>query len=399
MTPRPLAVVAGTLTNACGAGWDAVRATLRAGRSALRPFDLEWAPPLATYIGRVTGLESVRLPATLTDLDSRNNRLAHVCLEQDEFRTAVAAAAARHGRDRIGVFVGTTTSGILSTELSFRAWQAWEEEAGQRPPLRLDRAVHNMHATTMFVRRTLGLAGPAQTISTACSSSAKVFAAAKRFIAAGHCDAAVVGGVDSLALSTLFGFRSLDLVSRGPCRPFAADRDGISIGEGAGFALLEPEGDGAVHLLGCGESSDAWHMSSPHPEGAGTAVAMRAALAAAAVPPEAIDYVNLHGTASRANDAAEDRAVMSVFGGGTPASSTKGCTGHTLGAAGITEALITIMALTDQWIPGTANCDVVDPSIGTAIVRESRVQPLAAAMTNSFGFGGSNCSLVFGVAR
>ncbi len=251
MSARQLTLVASTLTNACGVGWAAVRETLRNGRSALRPFDLEWAPPFATWIGRAPGLESVRMPDDFPALDSRNNRLAHLCLEQDDFPAAVAAAVARHGRDRIGLFVGTTTSGILSTELAYRARLAALPDAGTRPALVRD--VHNMHATTAFVRCLLDLAGPVQTISTACSSSAKVFAAAARFISADLCDAAVVGGVDSLALSTLFGFRALDLVSTGPCRPFAADRDGISIGEGAGFALLEPGGEGPVCLLGHGD--------------------------------------------------------------------------------------------------------------------------------------------------
>jgi 3-oxoacyl-[acyl-carrier-protein] synthase I len=396
---RPLVIVASTLTNACGVGWQAVRAALHDGRTGLRPFDVEWSPPIATWIGRVDELEDVRMPARWQNVDSRNHRLAHLGLEQDGFRDAVAAATARHGRDRIGVFVGTTTSGILSTELAFRAWTASAPDPAARAPLALDPAVHNMHATTDFVRARLGLGGPTQTISTACSSSAKVFAAAARFIDAGICDAAVVGGVDSLALSTLFGFRALELLAPGPCRPFAEDREGISIGEGAGFALLEPDGAGAVCLRGCGESSDAWHMSSPHPEGAGAAAAMRAALADAGVEAEAIDYVNLHGTASRANDVAEDRAITAVFGAATPVSSTKGYTGHTLGAAGITEALVTELALRDQWIPGTLHCEHVDPLVRSAIVRESRPRRIALAMSNSFGFGGSNCALVLGTTR
>ncbi len=395
MKMRSLTVVASTLTNACGVGWDAVASTLRRGRTSLRAFDLEWSPPLATWIGRVAGLEAAPLPAAFATLDSRSNRLAHLCLEQDAFDAAVERTSKRHGRDRIGLFVGTTTSGILSTELAFREWIGASAEHASRTPLAIERNVHNMHATTEFVRRRLGLEGPVQTISTACSSSAKVFAAASRFIDAGLCDAAVVGGVDSLALSTLFGFKALDLVSTGPCRPFAADRDGISIGEAAGFALLEPDAEGSVRLSGYGESSDAWHMSSPHPEGAGAVVAMRGALELAGVDAAAVGYVNLHGTASRANDTAEDCAITIVFGTRTPVSSTKGYMGHTLGAAGITEALITVMSIAEQWIPGTVNCDVVDPALHCAIVRESRAQPLDVAMSNSFGFGGSNCALAF----
>ena len=397
MNPPALAIVASTLVNACGVGSDRVYAALREGRSGLRHFDLEWAPPIDTWIGRVDAVEDVQMPAGHAAADSRSNRLAHLCVEQDGFRAAVAAAVARRGADRIGLFVGTTTSGILSTELAFRAWAM--DEPDRRPDLALARDVHNMHSPTAFLRARLGLAGPAQTISTACSSSAKVFAAAQRFIAAGFCDAAVVGGVDSLALSTLYGFRSLDLLSASPCRPFAADRDGISIGEAAGFALLEPGDGGRVRLLGCGESSDAWHMSSPHPEGAGAVAAMRAALAASDVDASAIDYVNLHGTASRANDVAEDRAITTVLGTSTTVSSTKGLTGHTLGAAGITEALFTVAALMDQWVPGTANCLNVDPAFRSAITRESRAQRLRIAMSNSFGFGGNNCTLIFGLAQ
>jgi len=390
-----LTVRASTLTNACGIGWKSVCASFRNGRSGLRPFDLEWTPPLDTWIGRVDALEEVRMPAGFEAADCRNNRLAHLCLEQDGFGDAVAAAIARWGADRIGLFVGTTTSGILSTELAFRDWFS-ETPRSERCVL-LDRGTHDMHATTSFVRRRLKIAGPAQTISTACASSAKAFASAQRSISAGLCDAAVVGGVDTLALSTLFGFKSLDLLSAAPCRPFAVDRDGISIGEGAGFALLDSE-DGPIRLLGCGESSDAWHMSSPHPEGAGAAGAMRGALAVAGIGAMEIDYVNLHGTASRANDAAEDRAVMTVLGASTTVSSTKGMTGHTLGAAGITEALITVAALVEQRMPGTMNCLRVDPAFGSAIARESREQRMRIAMSNSFGFGGNNCALVFGRA-
>jgi len=398
MTIRPLAVVASTLTNACGVGLQSVCSTLRSGASALRSFDIDWSPPLATWIGRVDGLESVRLPDAFRAVDTRSSRLANLCLEQDGFAAAVAAAAARHGRDRVGVFIGTTTSGMLTTELAYRRWAMSSPDIAARPALAIDASINNMHATSAFVRRRLGLAGAVQTISTACSSSAKVFAAASRFIAAGLCDAAVVGGVESLALSTLFGFRALELISQQPCRPFDAQRDGISIGEGAGFALLETDSDSSVRLIGYGESSDAWHMSSPHPEGAGAAVAMRAALASAAIDAEDVDYINLHGTASRANDAAEDCAITDVFGRSTPVSSTKGFTGHTLGAAGITEALITVMALRDQWIPCTVGCRVVDGSLRASIARESRPHAMRRAMSNSFGFGGSNCALIFGLA-
>ncbi len=391
---RALPIAASTLTNACGVGMAAVRHAFLTGSSGLRRNDFKPAAALATWIGRVDALESLRLPAALAAYDCRNNRLAYLALEQDGFAAAVRAAVGRHGKDRVGVFIGTTTSGILATELAFRARA--HAVADDHDPLSPEsyRYQHSLFATTEFVRAVLGLTGPALTVSTACSSSAKVFASAARAIAAGDCNAAVVGGVDSLAMSTLFGFHSLELLSRNPCRPCAQDRDGISIGEGAGFALLDPQAESGVCVAGVGESSDAYHMSSPHPDGAGAARAMRDALRAAGVSADAIDYVSLHGTASRPNDAAEDHAVFGVFGGATPVSSTKGWTGHTLGAAGITGALVAELALRQQWLPGTLNCSVVDPLLDCAVVAQSRPQQLRRVMCNSFGFGGTNCSLV-----
>jgi 3-oxoacyl-[acyl-carrier-protein] synthase-1 len=228
-----------------------------------------------------------------------------------------------------------------------------------------------------------------------------VFASARRAIESGLIDAAVVGGVDSLCLTTLYGFHSLQLVSRLPCRPFDVARDGISIGEAAAFALLEPASAGltddrAVLLLGTGESSDAYHMSAPHPEGRGARAAMLAALASAGLEPAAIDYINYHGTGTVSNDEAEARAVYAVLGSQVPGSSTKGATGHTLGAAGALEAVICALALRHQFMPGGTNTVEVDPALKVSYLREARVAPLGYVMSNSFGFGGSNCSLVLG---
>jgi 3-oxoacyl-[acyl-carrier-protein] synthase-1 len=220
-------------------------------------------------------------------------------------------------------------------------------------------------------------------------------------IAAGICDAAVVGGVDSLCLMTLYGFHSLGLTSTGPCRPYDVDRDGISIGEGGGFALLERADriePGAILLLGVGESSDAYHMSTPHPEGLGAKIAMQQALGSAGLEPSDIDYINLHGTATKSNDASEDKAVFEVFGGRTPCSSTKGATGHLLGAAGITEAIVCILAIEHGLVPGSANTTSVDPALKSNYLLENKHAKVTRALTNSFGFGGSNCSLVLGVA-
>ncbi|MCK5362316.1 MAG: beta-ketoacyl-[acyl-carrier-protein] synthase II, partial [Gammaproteobacteria bacterium] len=256
----------------------------------------------------------------------------------------------------------------------------------------------NAMSPAEFTRRFLSLEGPVMSVSTACSSSAKVFASAYRHIKAGLCDAAVVGGVDSLCFSTLYGFGSLGLVSNRPCRPWDAERSGMNIGEGAGFALLEKMDGGVagVALLGYGESSDAYHMSSPHPEGLGAAEAMKSALAMAGMTADAIDCINLHGTGTRANDESEDRAVMKVFGGGTPCSATKGWTGHTLGAAGITEALFAIGSIERGFVPGTLNSARLDPALSAGVLLENRAASVTRVLSNSFGFGGSNCSLVLG---
>ncbi|MDX1431836.1 MAG: beta-ketoacyl-[acyl-carrier-protein] synthase family protein [Gammaproteobacteria bacterium] len=392
---EPLAIRAFTLTSALGRGVGPALAALRAGRGGLRPCDFEDVS-LKTWIGRIDGLEEMPLNGAFADYDCRNNRLAALGLAQDGFAEAVAEARVRHGAERIGVFIGTSTSGVLQAELAYRERdpESGELPAGFRYPHTL-----NAMSVTRFVRGRLGLGGPAMSMSTACSSSAKVFATAYRHIALGNCDAAVVGGVDSLCLSTLYGFHSLGLVSTERCRPWDARRTGMSIGESAGFALLErpaPGERGTPALLGYGESSDAFHMSAPHPEGAGAAAAMRRALLSAGIGAHDIDYVNLHGTATPANDETEDRAVVAVLGDATPCSSTKGWTGHTLGAAGIIEALFAMLSVTEGFIPGTLNTSEPDARLSARIVLEGRDAEVRRALSNSFGFGGSNCSLVLG---
>jgi 3-oxoacyl-[acyl-carrier-protein] synthase-1 len=296
------------------------------------------------------------------------------------------------------LYLGTSTSGLHSTELAYRRR---DPKTGALPADYRYAETQNAYSLGEFVRRYLGLAGPGFVVSSACSSSAKVLGNAARMIAAGICDAAVVGGVDSLCLMTLYGFHSLGLTSTGPCRPYDVDRDGISIGEGGGFALLERADriePGAILLLGVGESSDAYHMSTPHPEGLGARIAMQQALDSAGLEPSDIDYINLHGTATKSNDASEDKAVFEVFGGRTPCSSTKGATGHLLGAAGITEAIVCILAIEHGLQPGSANTRSVDPALKSNYLLENKHAKVARALTNSFGFGGSNCSLVLGVA-
>jgi 3-oxoacyl-[acyl-carrier-protein] synthase-1 len=391
---NPLAITAYTVTNALGRGVGAALAALRNGESGLRPCDFEDAD-LPTWIGRVAGLEAELLTGEFAAFDCRNNRLARIGLEQDGFAAAVRQASARYGADRIGVFIGTSTSGIGATE---QAYRQRNPVTGSLPASFDYQHTHNVFSVADFIRRWLGLAGVALAVSTACSSSAKAFASAYRHISAGFCDAAVVGGVDSLCLTTLYGFNALGLASTQVCRPWDAERDGLNIGEAAGFALLErtEPGDRRIQLRGYGESSDAYHMTAAHPEGAGAALAMEQALARAGLRAEQVDYINLHGTATPLNDAAEDKAMLGVFGPDAPCSSTKGWTGHTLGAAGITEAVFVWLCLEYGFMPGTLNTRQRDPQLGANVLLHTQERPIRTALSNSFGFGGTNCCLLFG---
>ncbi|MDE2136326.1 MAG: beta-ketoacyl-[acyl-carrier-protein] synthase family protein [Gammaproteobacteria bacterium] len=395
---KPLALTAFTATSCLGRGLGPMRAALEAARGGLAPCAFETVA-LETCVGEVPGVDAAPLPGELAEFECRNNRLAALSLREDGFDEAVRAAVRRHGERRVGLWLGTSTSGILETELAYRRR---DPASGALPADFRYHGAHNTFSVAAFARRALGLEGPAAVISCACSSSAKVFASAQRAITAGLVDAAVVGGVDSLCLTTLYGFHSLQLVARTPSRPFDVARDGLSIGEAAAFALLEPVPDappaGTVLLLGTGESSDAWHMSAPHPEGRGASGAMRAALAAARLAPGDIDYINFHGTGTPSNDAAEARAVSAVLGTRIPGSSTKGATGHTLGAAGALEAVVCALALRHGFMPAGVNTREVDPALGVEYLLENRAAPLRHVLSNSFGFGGSNCSLIFGRA-
>lgn len=350
-------------------------------------------------MGEVAGVDAVELPTHLADFDCRNNWLALLGLMQDGFADAVTAATHKYGAQRVGVFIGTSTSGILQTELAYRRR---DPVSGALPADFIYRTTHNTFSVADFTRHYFGLTGPAVAVSSACSSSAKVFASARRMMAAGLIDAAVVGGVDSLCLTTLYGFNSLGLISTQACRPFDAARDGISIGEAAAFALLErlpaQLDDDAVLLLGVGESSDAHHMSSPHPDGLGARMAMQDALTMAQLDAADIDYINLHGTATPSNDAAEAKAVAALFGSTTPCNSTKGATGHTLGAAGGLEAVICALALQHGLLPGGLNTQQLDPALPLNYLLDNREQRVSRVLSNSFGFGGTNCSLIFGRA-
>jgi 3-oxoacyl-[acyl-carrier-protein] synthase-1 len=384
-----------TLVSALGAGRAVTLAALREGRSGLVQRQFETAA-LNTWIGEVEGVDAMRLPAALAEFECRNNRLAQMGLEADGFAGRVAKARARYGAHRVGVFLGTSTSGILQTELAYRRR---DPISGALPADFNYAQTHNTYSVADYVRHALALQGPAFVVSTACSSGAKVFGNAARMMALGLIDAAVVGGIDSLCLTTLYGFNSLELLSPEICRPYDTHRNGLSVGEAAAFALLERDAESPqAWLLGVGETSDGHHMSSPHPEGAGAAEAMRAALAQAGLTPGDVDYVNLHGTATPNNDSAEDLAISAVFGATTPCSSTKGATGHTLGAAGGVEAAVVMLALQHGLLPGGLNRLAPDPALHCNYLDATRSAPVKVVASNSFGFGGSNACLVFGAA-
>ncbi|MDB6163705.1 MAG: 3-oxoacyl-ACP synthase, partial [Xanthomonadaceae bacterium] len=394
----PLAIRAYTATTALGRGRAAQSDALRTRTSGLRRNDFGDAA-LDTWIGRVDGLEQAALPPAYAQWECRNNRLALLALQQDDVLDVLAGVRERYGVERVALVLGTSTASIGETEAAYVASRTGADGSLQFQPDQQRAIVHTPHSLGDFVREFTGLRGPCVTVATACSSSAKVFAQAARLIQAGVVDAALVGGVDTLCGSVLYGFNALGLVSGHACRPFDVARDGLSLGEAGGFAVLE-RGDAGrgLQLRGYGESSDAHHMSTPHPEGLGARLAMRDALLRAGIDAADVGYLNLHGTATPANDAVEARAVAALFPETLHASSTKGWTGHTLGAAGIVESVFALIALEDGQLPGTLNSEQVDPACGAQIRFGNARGELRYAMNNSFGFGGNNASLVFGRA-
>jgi 3-oxoacyl-[acyl-carrier-protein] synthase-1 len=352
------------------------------------------AAGLTTFLGTVDGLDTIALPKELGRFDCRNNRLAKLGLDTDGFREAVARASERYGDRRVAVVVGTTTSGIAEGE---RAFRHRNPDTGRLPDWFDFDHTHDFSSLAKFVAQYLELRGLQHTVSAACASSTKVFADAVQLINVGLCDAVVVGGVDSICDMTVRGFHSLELLAETPCKPFDVQRAGLSIGEAAGFALIEKADRVAnpeVLLAGYGESSDAHHISAPHPEGLGAVRAMAAALSRAGLDPEQIDYINLHGTGTRANDAAENKAVITMFGTKTPTSSTKGWTGHGLGAAGITEAVIACLCVAENFAPKSLKLLNPDPDFSLNVLTANLDQPIRHVLSNSFGFGGANACVI-----
>ena len=386
----PLAITAFTATSALGHGRGAHADALRNDRGGLRDNDFTRAT-LPCAIGRVDGLESAPVPDAFGEYDCRNNRLAWHGINADGFLDAARALIERHGADRVALIVGTSTSSIGATEEGYRAL-----EDGRLPEHLRKPALHTPHSLGLFLEAVLGTRGPCLTVATACSSSAKIFAKAERMIRLGTADAAILAGIDTLCDSVLYGFNALELVSSQRCRPFDTARNGISIGEAAGFAIVERDGDArAPCLVGYGESSDAYHMSTPHPEGRGARLALSDALARAGLAASDVDYINLHGTATPKNDEVEAAVLADVFTSRVRASATKGFTGHTLGAAGILEAAITLIAMEQGFVPATLNSRDAEPIVAAQLAIEREERTIRVALSNSFGFGGSNCTLAF----
>jgi 3-oxoacyl-[acyl-carrier-protein] synthase-1 len=397
MTPAeraPVGVVAQGLACAAGVGLDRLAKVLAAGESALAVNTFTHSP-LPAWLGLMTDITSTRLPPALQDWDCRATRAAWLGLQADDFISAAQSACNRHGATRVGLVLGTSASTVGASE---QAYQQLASDGGFPAALRQE-SLNTIHALAHFVQQATGVQGPCVTVSTACSSSAKAFAQAQRWLHLGLVDAVVVAGVDALCDSVLFGFAALGLVSAEPCRPFAANRQGISIGEAAGFALLE-RGQGDFQLLGCGEANDAHHMSSPHPQGRGAEQALDAALAQAQLHAHDIDLVSLHGTATPQNDAVEAALVARRYRADVHASATKACTGHTMGAAGILAALGCGLALRHGLRAGTAHTPATDPALGPVFARQlqlsPQVRPVQVAACHAFGFGGNNAVLLFG---
>ena len=383
------------LVNALGEGCAQVGAALAAGDTSGMILQGDWLPGRAARVGFVQSA-TAPVPAHLARFDCRNNRLLLLALAQ--MHDAISDAIGRWGPARVGIVLGTSTSGIAEGETAIAALASRNE----LPPA-FDYVQQEIGSAAPFLARYLGVTGPAYTISTACTSSAKALVSARNLLRADICDAVVAGGVDSLCKLTLNGFAALESTSDDLTNPMSRNRRGINIGEAAALMLLTRH-EAPVQLLGVGESSDAYHVSAPDPEGKGAEFAMRAALADAGLESGDIDYVNLHATGTLKNDAMEAWALARVFPREVACSGTKPLTGHTLGAAGATEAALCCLAIQgDGALPPHVWDGAADPRLPhlELTVRGTRFRVARGrnCLSNSFAFGGSNVCLVLGEAR
>lgn len=377
---------------AAGLGKEALKAACQSDQSVMtvtNAYHSVRALPLGLYTGELPDI-----PLSDTRWHTRNNQLALAAYEQ--IRVKAESAINRYGAHRVGVIIGTSTSGIAEGEAAIRAL----EKQGQLPD-DFHYSVQEMGATAQFLSEITGAKGPVYGISTACSSGSKALATARRLIRSGLCDAVIAGGVDSLCKLVVQGFSALEAVSETVCNPFSKNRDGINIGEGAALFLVSAESEG-VQLLGVGESSDAHHISAPDPTGQGAIQCMQAALNDASMTAGQVDYLNLHGTATPLNDQMEARAVEQVLGLDMLCSSTKPVTGHTLGAAGAIEAAICYLLLTDEtgFLPVQRWDEQHDPGLPMVnlVSKSSASVQASVVMSNSFAFGGNNICLLLAKA-
>ena len=382
------------IVNAMGSGTSEVAERLFAGDTSGMVLESGWLPNSPARVGRARGA-LVDVPSSLSIFACRNNRLLLTALAQ--IQDAVEIALTRHGRTRIGVVLGSSTSGMAEAEVAFTHLRS-----NGTLPQSFNYAQQEIGMPAVFLARYLGLGGPAYTICTACTSSAKAFASARNLLRHGICDAVLVGGVDSLCRITINGFTSLESTTTELSNPMSRNRRGINIGEGAAIFLMTNE-EANIEFLGVGETSDAYHMTAPEPQGRGAEAAMRAALKDAALAENAVDYLNLHATATPKNDEMESRAVTRVFPHNVATSGTKPMTGHTLGAAGAMELAFCWLALSTGRLPPHVWDEDADTSLPTldliAKDRQFSRPNNRVCMSNSFAFGGSNVSLVIGDSR
>jgi 3-oxoacyl-(acyl-carrier-protein) synthase len=389
MSPEPGSLPVTGLGAVCAAGesLEQILASFRAGRRACSAQTLSpTLPPLPVFAA-----------ATPDGPDDETRTLALA-------RRAVAAALAAArletlpSASRVGVCMGTTVACQLN---DFDFYSSYRE-THEAPMAAVDRYLKGSLADA--VARRIGAAGPRITIANACSSSADAIGVARSWLLTGRCDVVIAGGADELNRVPCCGFHAMGLASADPVLPFDRRRNGLNLGEGAAALVIEtPEHArrrGAprshVSLLGYGASCDAHHMTAPHPEGRGLAKAIREALAQSGLGPERIDFVNAHGTGTKENDRIEGRLLARTFGEGVRFLSTKGYTGHTLGAAGALEAAFTVAALQHGWLPASAGFEEADPEIGVTPLRELTPVDRAFALSTSLAFGGMNAALVFG---
>lgn len=383
MAMRPIPITAFGVINALGAGRQAMVDALSAGRTGLA--EPKMSLPFDTMVGAV----DVPLPAFEGALRPYETRLGRLMLHLiNQIDPELARLRSRWAPERIGVFLGTSTAGAAATEVAYTEYL----NTGRLPESYDFKKQHTFGAVLKVMSTLTGARGPGWVVSTACTSSAKTVASAKRMMAAGVIDAAIVGGVDTLCEMTLQGFWSLSALSNAHCRPFSKESGGINIGEGGALVLMERDGDAIGLIDGIGESSDAYHISAPHPEGLGARLAMERALPAGCSPAD-IDHVNAHGTGTPHNDNAESKAIRALLGGDVPVISTKGYTGHTLGGAGATEIALSLITMDEGWIAPSVGADPVNADLGINIITEKTPAKVRRVLSNSFAFGGNNISL------